>query len=176
MKLKQLCESQFPTSKEDVEEVLELYKIENYTINDDLTVDVDGDVVLVFKNLTMMPVKFGKVGDHFYCANNQLTSLVGSPKEVGGSFECYGNELTSLKGAPREVGGSFFSANNQLTSLKGSPREVGGDFYCYNNQLTSLKGAPREVGGDFDCVGNQLTSLDGIGNVDGEIYSDLKNQ
>ena len=60
MKLLQLFESQFPTSKEEVEEVLELYKIENYTINDDLTVDVDGDVDLYNGHLRSMPVKFGK--------------------------------------------------------------------------------------------------------------------
>ena len=174
MKLKQLCESQFPTSKEEVEEILEAYYIKNYTINDDLTVDVDGNVELSKKRLKALPVKFGNVSANFYCEYNQLTSLEGAPREVGEAFWCANNQLTSLKGAPREVGGSFDCSDNQLTSLIGAPREVGLDFYCRNNNLTTLKGAPREVGRRFICRNNpNLTSLDGIGNVEGEIRSDL---
>ena len=151
--MKQLFESQFPTSKEEVNEVLKKYKIENCTINDDLTVDVDGDVDIYDGNLIFLPVKFGKVGGYFNCSCNGLVSLWGSPSEVGGSFDC---------------------SDNQLTSLIGAPREVGLDFYCRNNNLTTLKGAPREVGRRFICRNNpNLTSLDGIGNVEGEIRSDL---
>jgi hypothetical protein len=81
----------------------------------------------------------------FYCHNNQLTSLEGSPKEVGGDFDCSSNQLTSLEGSPKEVGGNFDCSSNQLTSLEGSPKEVGGDFDCSSNQLTSLEGSPKEV-------------------------------
>jgi hypothetical protein len=103
----------------------------------------------------------GDFGCDFYCNDNQLTSLEGSPHEVGGSFYCNDNQLTSLEGSPHEVGGSFYCHDNQLTSLEGAPKEVGGDFYCYDNKLTSLKGAPKGVGGYFNCNNNQLTSLQG---------------
>ncbi len=102
-----------------------------------------------------------KVGESFYCYNNQLTSLEGAPQKVGGSFYCNDNQLTTLEGAPREVGGLFVCENNQLTSLEGAPQEVEGHFYCENNQLTTLAGAPREVRGNFWCDHNQLTSLEG---------------
>jgi hypothetical protein len=62
MKLKQLFES---TSKQEVESILKKYKITNYTINDDLSVDVDGDVDLSHKMLSSIPVNFGKVSGGF---------------------------------------------------------------------------------------------------------------
>jgi hypothetical protein len=109
----------------------------------------------------------GDFGCDFYCNDNQLTSLEGSPHEVGGSFYCNDNQLTSLEGSPHEVGGSFYCHDNQLTSLEGAPKEVGGDFYCYDNKLTSLKGAPKEVGGGFYCNNNPLPKeiLDNIEHI-----------
>jgi hypothetical protein len=118
-----------------------------------------------------------KVGGHFFCTNNQLTSLEGAPQEVGGDFSCAQNQLTSLEGAPQEVGGDFFCSHNQITSLEGAPQEVGGDFYCYNNQITSLEGAPQKVGGDFSCAQNQLTSLEGAPQeVGGMVHIEYKGK
>lgn len=177
MKLLQLLENtspQFPTTKREVENILKRRRFQNYTINDDLTVDVDGDVNLVKKNLHFLPVKFGKVSGNFYCHDNLLNSLVGSPREVGGNFFCSNNSMLSLKGAPREVGGDFSCSFNHFATLEGAPREVGGDFYCQGNSLLiSLKGSPREVGGSFLCKNTGLKSLDGIGNVQGQIICDL---
>ena len=65
---------------------LDKYDIENYTINDDLTVDVAGNVYLGNSGLATIPIQFGKVGGTFSCYNNQLKSLVGCPREVGGDF------------------------------------------------------------------------------------------
>jgi len=147
-------------TKKQIKDWLDQYSIYNYTINKDLTVDVDGDVNLSYENLTEIPVQFGIVGGYFYCYNNQLTSLQGCPKEIGGYFVCSNNQLTSLEHCPKEVGGYFDCYYNQLTSLEGCPKKVGGGFYCYNNKLTSLKHCPKEVGGYFDCSYNQLTSLE----------------
>ena len=142
MKLKHLFESEFLTSKEEVEKFLDNFGIRNYTIHDNLIVDVNGSVDISYARLAVIPVKFGTVSDSFICSSNRLTSLIGSPREVGRDFNCRYNNLTSLAGAPREVGGNFYCAYNKLTSLKGSPQAVGGDFGCSFNELTSLKGAP----------------------------------
>ena len=57
-------------SKEDIDSICKKYGIENYTINEDGTVDVDGDVSIVGKivrdrfiniDLTKLPLRFGKV-------------------------------------------------------------------------------------------------------------------
>ena len=138
-----------------------------YTINDDGSIDVNGNVELNNKNLTKIPFKFRNVRGGFFCSNNQLTSLDGVPNNVGGYFYCNNNQLISLKGAPNNVGGGFYCNNNQLTSLKGVPNTVGGSFYCSYNQLTTLKGAPNTVGGYFYCSNNQLTTLDGAPNTVG---------
>ena len=147
----------------DIETTCKKYNIKNYTINPDGTVDVNGDVELYGKGLTKLPLKFGKVTGNFYCNNNQLITLEGSPREVGGYFNCsYNyNQLTTLEGSPKEVGGGFYCNNNQLITLEGGPRSVGGDFGCSSNQLTTLEGSPKEVGGNFYCIDNQLITLEG---------------
>ena len=140
----------------NIESICQEYDIQNYTINSDGTVDVDGIVDLSRRNLSKLPLKFGRVTGIFYCENNQLTTLEGCPVEVGGNFACSHNQLTSLLGCPREVGGYFDCGNNQLTSLEGCPNEVVGSFDCCLNQLTTLEGCPKVVGGEFYCYDNPL--------------------
>jgi hypothetical protein len=147
---------------DEIKNWLDKYGIKNYTINDDLTVDVDGDVYLSHNQLTSILVQFKNVGGYFYCYNNQLTSLEGCPSSVGGDFYCSNNQLTSLKGAPSIAGGDFYCSNNQLTSLEGCPSSVSGDFYCYSNKLTSLKGSPVDCmsKGNFYNIYNNKFSWD----------------
>ena len=80
----------------DIDSICKEYGIENYTINPDGSVDVDGDVVLSYCGLTKLPLKFGKVTGYFFCYRNQLTTLEGSPNVVGEEFYCYGNQLTTF--------------------------------------------------------------------------------
>ena len=127
----------------NIEEICEQYRIRYYTINLDGSIDVDGHVDLISKNLTELPLTFNKVTRGFNCADNQLTSLQGSPKTVGGDFCCNHNQLISLKGAPIEVGGNFYCSYNQLTDLDYSPQKVNDQFWCDHNKLTRLKGAPK---------------------------------
>ena len=115
---------------------LDEMSIINYVINDDMSIDVKGNINLDYKNLTSIPefIKFNKVGGYFYCDNNQLTSLEGCPKTVERDFFCSSNQLTSLEGCPNIVKGNFYCNNNKLTSLEGCPKTVGGSFFCSNNQ------------------------------------------
>jgi len=106
------------------------YDITNYTINDDGSIDVDGDVDLYRKRLTELPLKFGKVTGYFTCLDNKITSLEGSPYWVGEDFSCSGNLLKTLEGGPYYVGGYFSCNDNYLTSLEGSPYWVGQRFRC----------------------------------------------
>jgi len=152
---------------------LEKFGIENYTFNDDFSIDVNGDVNLYGKGLTKLPIKFRNVYGNFDITNNRLISLIGCPETVGGNLRCRNNNLRSLLGSPKTVGGYFYCSSNKLTSLLGAPKTVVGNFICTYNNLTSLEGGPKTVGGSFFCTTNNLTSLDGIGDVKGEIYSDL---
>jgi predicted GNAT family acetyltransferase len=129
---------------------------------DTLVVDVDGYVDIRSKNLTKIPVKFGKV-QNFDCSKNKLESLDGSPFQVARSFYCNENELISLAGSPKEVKWEFNCEGNNIENLFGSPESVG-DFYCGNNKLESLDGCPKEVR-NFDCSINNLITLDGCPKV-----------
>ena len=121
--------------REMIEKWLNKYKIKNYTINDDFTIDVDGNVDLTYKHLSELPeyIQFNIVKGGFDCKVNDFTSLRGCPKEVGGGFFCNFNELITLEGAPKEVERSFDCSYNKLTSLEGAPKEVGGYLDCSNN-------------------------------------------
>jgi hypothetical protein len=74
--------------KEDIDSICKKYNIQNYVVNDDGTIDVDGSVNLSYSELTEIPLKFRKVSGYFSCRNNKLTSLSGAPREVGGYFDC----------------------------------------------------------------------------------------
>jgi len=157
--------SSFPKSKKEIISICKKFEIKNYTINDDGSVDVDGDVLLLERNLSKLPLKFGTVSGHFHCEHNKLTTLEGSPKEVGKSFFCEYNNLDNLNMCPQIVGslggnrGDFVCHNNKLTSIIGAPREVFG-FYCYSNKLTNLEGIPKLIGrGGIVCESNKISKL-----------------
>ena len=141
-------------SEKSIHDICREYRITDYIINDDESIDVNGDVDLSYRSLTKLPLKFRNVSGNFSCSRNKLTSLEGCPSSVGGDFYCNRNKLTSLEGCPSSVGGDFYCDSNELTSLEGSPSSVGGDFSCSYNKLTSLEGCPRSVGGYFYFSGN----------------------
>ena len=153
-------------NEQEIREICKEYNIENYTINSDGSIDVDGDVDLSWRGtLERLPLIFNKVKGGFYCNVNKLTSLKGCPKEVGDTFNCSENLLTSLEGCPIKVDGYFDCSENLLTSLEGCPKEVGDTFNCSKNKLTSLKGCPKEVNGDFIFSNNLITYIDYCPNI-----------
>jgi hypothetical protein len=107
-------------SKYKIKRWLSKYNITNYTINDDLTVDVDGNVDLRYKNITKLPFQFGNVSGYFDCSHTKLSSLKNCPISVQYFFSCACNR-------------------GNLTSLQYCPIYVGGDFYCHYNSLSSIK-------------------------------------
>jgi hypothetical protein len=151
----------------EIERLCNEYGIENWTINSDGLVDVDGDVYLRQKQLTKIPINFGRVGGDFYCHDNRLTTLGrGVPRDfscrVGGSyfyFYCDDNQLTKLQGAPDIVLDSFICSNNRLNTLEGAPNRVGGGFNCQINELWTFKGAPEFIGSYFYCGGNKIKEI-----------------
>ena len=146
------------------------FNIRNYVINDDYTIDVEGDVNFCERGLTKIPLRFNMVTGSFYCSNNKLTTLEGCPESVGDTFTCKNNKLDTLEGGPKQVGGSFNCNFNNLTTLIGSPKRVNDTFCCQNNKLDTLEGSPEYVGGYFFCRKNPLTSVEYKGTIKGKIY------
>ena len=157
--------------RSSIDDICKKYNITNYTINEDGSIDVDGDIRICDTDLTKLPLKFGKVSGNFDCCRNKLMSLDGCPSYVERTFNCDRNKLTNLIGCPSYVGGNFYCRENKLTSLEGCPKCVSGWFICTHNKLTSFDGCPRYVGGDFFCNYNNIRSLSGL-SVDlmGELY------
>jgi len=120
------------------------YKIKDYTINPDGSIDVNDYVDLDNKKLTKLPIKFNKVNDYFSCSSNELTSLEGSPVEVNGNFLCH---------------------NNKLKSFEFTPKIIRGRFNCYNN-IKTFEYFPSYVKGYFSCVLNYIYEV-------WELFSDL---
>lgn len=138
-------------SKEEIEIWLNGMNIVDYTINNDLTVDVDGDVWLDNKNLIEIPLQFNIVTGVFYCSINYLTSLKGCPNECW-SFLCKENQISNLKYAPKIVKRAFICSHNKLISLEGCPSNFEGDLFIdHNPDLKSLKYLPlksNSINGD----------------------------
>jgi hypothetical protein len=135
---------------ESISDICKKYNIKNYTINEDGSVDVDGNVFFLpgkYIRLTKLPLKFGKVTGDFVCSENELASLEGCPEWVGGTFDCSRNQLTSLEGCSKSVGGRFYCEQNQLTSLVGGPQVVLGAYCAYDNQINSFEGFPDDFEG-----------------------------
>jgi hypothetical protein len=169
-------DDQFLKTKEEIETWLIAHRVKRYKINDDLSIDVDGNVNISFKSFKRIPVQFGIVTGNFGCNNNELITLKGSPREVGGYFNCCNNQLTSLEFGPTSAGKSYECSENYLTTLLGAPRSVDGYFNCTFNELTNLEYAPREVNGDFYCNNNKLTTLKGsIKEVHQDFFCDNNN-
>jgi hypothetical protein len=100
----------------EIDKICKKYKIKNYTINPDGSIDVDGNVDLDNQNIAELPLKFNKVSGYFDCSVNILTSLIGCPNYVGGYFDCGHNKLTSLDGGPKEAG-NYFTAPNPISKI-----------------------------------------------------------
>ena len=153
-------------NRADVRKWAEHYELENFHINRNGTVDVDGDVDIHYDrsiSIRKLPIQFGYVAGDFDASFSRLVSLAGSPREVGGNFICTWNDLTSLDGSPHEVGRVFDCSHNQLTSIDGCAQVVGTEFLCCDNVLSSLHGAPAKIGSVFWCRFNpQLQNIEGL--------------
>ena len=124
-----------------IKDWLDKMEIKNYKINDDFTIDIiKDDVIIPHKGLTELPfyINFRKVDGSFYCYENELTTLRGCPIKSF-NFSCRNNHLYSLKWAPEYVSNIFSCYCNHLTSLEYLPKHIGGSIYCGDNDVMFTK-------------------------------------
>jgi hypothetical protein len=150
--------SPFLNNSTDIDAWLNNMKISHYVINEDLTVDVEGDVYLKNQNLSFIPIQFGAVKGNFIVSNNCLTSLDGSPSYVEGDFFCDDNKLTSLKGGPSYVGGHYHCGMNKILNLK-DIADINGNLYCFDNLINDLSSL-KKVRHLLNCTDNLLHYLE----------------
>jgi len=114
-----------------IKDWLDKYYIKNYIINDDMTIDVNGDVQLMQTSIIKFPsyIQFRKVEGMFDLESTQMQTLRGCPIYVKGYFDIRKNNLDSFEFSPKYVGGSFICDNNWgLDKTDGLPDYIGSDF------------------------------------------------
>ncbi|MCK9475607.1 MAG: hypothetical protein M0R46_06805 [Candidatus Muirbacterium halophilum] len=167
------------TNTSEIEAICEKYYIKNYIINEDGSIDVNGNVNLKRNNLRVLPLKIRNVNGNFNCAYNKLTNLNGYPQHVDEGFSCDNNQLTNLISAPQYVGGYFSCEDNQLTSLEGAPKRVYGDFFCRNNKLKNIDYLPKTYkklginGNPISKILDLFTKPDEYGRISNTIDKEL---
>lgn len=135
--------------------------VQNYRINSDLTVDVDGDVLLGYKKLETIPIQFGKVTGCFDLLHNDLTSLKGCPIHVGATFRIDRNKIKTLEYCPKYIGGSFYVDHNPLDTLLFACRNTNDSGYpCHGAYLPHIvrKDKRFKIFGEF--ITGHLISLE----------------
>jgi hypothetical protein len=148
-------------TEQEIKDLCSKYRIRNYQIRDDGSIDVGGNVYLVDKlgELKQLPLTFNEVNGYFSCGGNNLTTLEGCPKVVRGDFSCSLNNLTSLENSPKIVDG-ICSVNENITSLEGLEdtyiASVLNVSHC--ESLYSLKGFPKKVG-YFSCLDTPINPI-----------------
>jgi hypothetical protein len=87
-----------------IENWLKKYKIQKYTVNDDLTIDVY-DLQINNTDLESFPeyIQFNYAFNCFDISNNKFTTLKGCPYIVYGNFWCFNNNLKTLDFIPKEI-------------------------------------------------------------------------
>jgi hypothetical protein len=134
-----------------IKEWLEKYNIKNYTINNDLTIDVNSRVY-INDTIKKLPeyIKFNKCENDFDITSGIFETLQGFPKIINGNFYCGRNKLKTLEGGPIYVGRVYACHDNKLTSLKGVAEIIDGDFECSSQIIKwNPKYLPKKVGGEF---------------------------
>lgn len=161
MKLKEISEQATPRlgARKRIENLIAAWSRRanitraNFTINSDLSVDVDGnvdieplDTITATSQRISLPVHFNKVSGEFAAIRCKLESLEGLPKEVGGSVHLYQNrfDFNELKHLPKHIRKVLTLYDNpNLTSLHNIHkylREMGGTLYIPNTLKSNLLG------------------------------------
>ena len=121
-------------------------------INDDLTVDVAGNVGIRFGyDIKDLPCKFNRINGNFFI---ELSFAIGD----------------FIDKFPERVEGKLSITNCGLDSLKDLPTKyVGKDFDCSSNNLQTFEGLPEYIGGDIDADSNDIYICDFLENFEGDV-------
>lgn len=117
MKLQEIAETNntFLDTEAEIIKWLNRGKIFHHEINDDLTVNVHGDIELSFVQEPYLPVQFNRI--------------------IEGTVYCNGSGLKSMKGFPYHVDHHFNIAwNRKMTSFEYAPKYIGKN--CWTEQST----------------------------------------
>lgn len=112
-------------SKEWVENIISAckkYKIQNYQINGNGTIDVIGHVNLSGLDLKECPVKFNRISGDLDISSNHISTFVNFPKFIDGNLYVMKNKIKSFETCEVEyIGKKLNLSYNPFDSLEGCP-------------------------------------------------------
>ena len=152
--------------KKWIEENCKLVLDTSYTINDDMTIDVDDSIIIDGYDKKELPdyIQFNKVNVMFIIRNsNKLETLKGCPKECK-DFNCSGcKKLKNLKDSPQSYEILNCSNCDSLETLDGIS-ETCKILKCKEcNKLENLLGIKSEYMHTVNCDNcKKLESLEGL--------------
>lgn len=134
-------------NKKDIVNWLNFYKISNYIIHPDMSVDVNDNVDISNKNLDFIPVKFNRITGFFDCSHNNFSDLSSGPKIVMRTLACRFNKIKSLSNYDVQIGWALDCEHNELTSLDAENITINGNLYLTHNPLTSFESLSMDLKG-----------------------------
>lgn len=166
----------FPQTEEEINNVCKEYTILNYTINDDMSIDVNGNVSFWSnKKFKKLPLKFNHVEGDFRLTDNELETLEGFPKYIKGNINISFNNLKSLKGLPDIINNGLNCKYNLIDSFDNSPKKIKNYLDISGNMIKSLYNIP-------DVTGNLMINRNPIylliyrfsdNNYDADLYQEF---
>lgn len=136
-------------NKNDILNWLNFYKISNYIIHPDMSVDVNDNVDISNKNLDFIPVNFNRIEGFFNCSHNNFSDLSSGPKIVIKTLACRFNKIKSLSNCHVQVGWAMDCEHNELTSLDAKGITINGNLYLTHNPLTSFESLNMDLKGSL---------------------------
>ena len=150
----------FDVQSQEIKEWLDKYRVKNYTINPDLTIDVDGEVSIVnsvedktdlsgeqyTKAFKQLPdyIRFNHVKS-FNFVDPICESLEGMPKIVDETFRvCQCDSLQHLYGSPEKVERYCIDSCDALVDFDGMTQDLN-TINIETSGFTSTKGIPKHL-------------------------------
>lgn len=121
-----------------------------YYINDDLSVNVTGDVRFHKITWDCLPIKFNIVNGNFSIMSFSVTTMHNFPQFIGGSLMIEGSSIESLYGLPETIIDTFYAPDRELIKVENikiisksniGNVPIGRDDYrkIFNRQLSIMK-------------------------------------
>lgn len=104
--------------------------------------------------------------------NSRIRTFIFDLDEVTGNFFCFNDSLISLKGSPKYVGGIFDCGQNNLNSLEFAPKEVGEFFICTDNAIKFTVDDVKKVS---NVRGKIITKFDKLNENTNQELSDIQS-
>ena len=154
------------TTKEEIKKWLNEQNLFKFSINDDLTVDMDNMDVSIYLKGNNLPVKFRKCKSNFDLIGKSLNSLIGLPDIIEGSLNIEADKLKKIDFFPKKIGKGLFFSSNSLTSLEGMDNcEITGKIRIETPNVKSLKGYPLNTTTDIDLALNLTILIENFPNI-----------